>query len=109
MLLLLLALFSQSGHSASIQIEVRSAGAPVAGAAVSVARATRVTDANGLAVVDVAPGRLEITVLKEGYVPATTSLVAVAGRTERLVVNLDVQPTHEEEVIVGATRTGKRV
>ena len=106
MTFLLLGLFFQA---ATIQVEVRSDGAPVGGAQVVLAGVTRVTDAKGLASFEASPGSLEITVRKEGYVEVTSTLQAAAGRTQPLVVNLERQPTHEEEVIVSATRTGKRV
>ena len=106
MLLLLLALFAQS---TTIQVQVRSDGAPLAGAQVVAAGATRVTDAKGIASFEATPGKIEISVLKDGYVAVKSTLVVGGGRINPLVVDLEPQPTHEEEVIVSATRTGKRV
>ena len=106
MLMLLLALFVQA---TTIQVQVRSDGAPVAGAQVVATGVTRVTDGKGIVSFEVVPGAIEITVLKDGYVPVTTSVQAIGGRAQPLVVTLEPQPTHEEEVIVSATRTGKRV
>ena len=104
--MLLLALFVQA---TTIQVQVRSDGAPLAGAQVVADGVTRVTDAKGIASFEATPGKIEISVLKDGYVAVKSTLVAGPGRINPLVVDLELQPTHEEEVIVSATRTDKRV
>jgi iron complex outermembrane receptor protein len=106
MILLMFALFFQS---ATIQVEVRSDGASVPGAQVVVAGVIRLTDEKGITSFEAPSGPLEVTVRKDGYVDVTSTLQATVGRPNRLVVQLERQPTHEEEVIVSATRTGKRV
>ena len=102
-LLVLLALIVQG----PIQVQVRGDGGPVPGAQVSAGGVSRTTDANGVATLEPQAGSAEITVSKEGYV--TVTVAVPSGRGQPLVVNLERQPTHEEEVIVSATRTGKRV
>jgi len=97
------------GPTAVVQIEVRSAGMPVAGAEVVVGGTTHVTDAKGAVAATVAAGRLDITVTKEGFLPVTSTVTASAGQTQMVLVALEPQPTVEEEVIVSATRTNKRL
>jgi outer membrane receptor for ferrienterochelin and colicins len=82
---------------------------PAAGAEVAIGGTTHVTDANGNVAATVAAGRLDITVTKEGFVPVTSSVTASVGQTQMVLVALDPQPTVEEEVIVSATRTNKRL
>jgi len=57
----------------------------------------------------VAPGQVEITVVKEGFAPATTTITLQAGQTQQVLVDLQVAPTVEERVTVSATRTDKRL
>src|SRR5262245_42907854 len=93
----------------AIRIEVRSAGDVVSGAEVTIAGRTYVTDAAGVATANVAPGSVKIDVLKKGYLPLTSSVIVAAGQNPPILVELERQPTLEEEVIVAATRTNKRV
>ncbi len=70
---------------------------------------THKADASGRATVTAAIGALEITVTKEGFLPATTSLSVVAG-VQEVIVELQRQPTIEEEVrVVATTRTDRRL
>jgi outer membrane receptor for ferrienterochelin and colicins len=93
----------------TLRIEVRSSGEAVSGAEVTVADRTYVTDASGTVNVTVASGVAKITVLKQGYLPVTASVTVASGNTQPVLVDLERQPTLEEEVIVAATRTNKRV
>ena len=93
---------------AVVRLEVRSDDGPLEGAAVVAGAATAVTDASGVAQVPAAPGRLHLTVSKEGFGEVTADLTIVAGRDATLAVTLTPLPTVEEEVIVVATtRTGR--
>ena len=96
-------------QTTTVRIEVRSDGAPVAGAEVVIAGKTFTTAANGVATATVTAGRIEITVVKPGYLPATAAVTISPEQTQPIIVTLDRQPTLEEEVIVSATRTNKRV
>src|SRR3989337_1641134 len=87
--LMICLLFAVILQGATIQVEVRSNGAPLAGAQVVAAGVTRVTDAQGLVSFDAPAGTLEITVLKDGYVPVKTTLQAGGGRTSPVVVDLE--------------------
>ncbi len=98
-----------AGQQTAIQIEVRSDGEPIAGADVVIAGKSFTTAPNGIASATVTAGLVEITVNKEGYLPARISVTIAPRQTQPVVVTLDRQPTLEEEVIVSATRTNKRV
>jgi outer membrane receptor for ferrienterochelin and colicins len=97
------------GQQTTIQIEVRSNGEPVASAEVVIAGKSFTTAPNGIATATVTAGLVEIAVNKEGYLPARVSASISPGQTQPVVVTIDRQPTIEEEVIVSATRTNKRV
>ncbi|MGH9255681.1 MAG: TonB-dependent receptor [Vicinamibacterales bacterium] len=92
-----------------VRVEVRSDDAPVAGAEVVVGGTTFTTGPDGLVTIPVAPGRVDITVVKEGFIPLGASVAVAAGQTQSLVVELEESPEFEERVIVTATRTETRL
>ncbi len=92
---------------ATIRVEVRAGDKPVAGAAVVIAGANYVTDAQGTARATVLPGKLEITVTKDGFVPATATAEAVAG--EERAVTIDLETLEEEVTVIASTRTERRI
>lgn len=92
-----------------LQVEVRSNGAPVSAATIVVNGESHMTDANGAVSVTVAAGSVDVTVVKDGFAPATTTIALQAGQTQRVLVDLHEAPTVEEQVIVSATRTDKRL
>jgi outer membrane receptor for ferrienterochelin and colicins len=94
---------------AEIQLVVRSATGPVPRAQVVVAGKTSETDADGRITLQLAPGPVEITVVKDGFKPVTVSATAVAGRPQVVPILLEPQAAHEEHVTVSATRTDKRI
>jgi outer membrane receptor for ferrienterochelin and colicins len=98
-----------AGQAATVQVEVRSDGQPIGKADVTISGVSYATDAMGLVSASTSPGRVEIKVTKEGYAAVTTSVVVVAGQKQQVLVELDEAPTLEEEVVVSATRTNKRV
>lgn len=112
-LLVLLSSCVAAGTSAQtparVRVEVRSGSAPVASADVVVNGTTLKTDAEGIASTAVTPGAVDITIVKEGFAPVTTTVTVAAGQTQTVLVDLQAQPTHEEEITVSATRTDKRV
>ena len=92
-----------------VRVEVRSDGGPVAGAAVTVAGRQAGTDASGTATLAVPAGPAQITVVKDGFLPATVD-IAVAGSELQVIVELTAPPEIAEEVVVVATtRTGRRL
>jgi len=94
---------------AILRVEVRHQDAPVTDAEVIVNGMSFRTDANGVLSTPVVAGTVEITVLKGTFVPATTSVTVLPGQTQTVVVDLQQQPTVEEQVTVSATRTDKRL
>jgi outer membrane receptor for ferrienterochelin and colicins len=92
-----------------VRVEVRHDGAPVAEAEVVVNGVSFKTDPNGAVSVSRPPGAVEITVVKESFLPTTVSITLVAGQTQPVLVELQRQLTLEEQVIVSATRTDKRL
>jgi iron complex outermembrane receptor protein len=106
---LLFAVSFASGQSgqAGIVCSVTAGGAPVAGAQVVVAGQTHVTDRRGEVRMDVAPGSVELTVLKEGFAPVTTIVTVASSQEQPVTIELDKIPSLQETVTVSATRTGR--
>jgi iron complex outermembrane receptor protein len=94
---------------ATVRIEVRHEAAPVANAEVIVNGATHKTASDGTVLVPVPPGTVDITAVREGFAPLTSSVTVLAGQTQLVTFDLQKPPTVEEVVIVSATRTDKRV
>mgnify|MGYP006195784969 FL=1 len=93
----------------SIRVEVRHQQSAVENAEVVVNGVMHRTDAAGILVLEVAPGTVEITVVKEGFEPATTSLPLAAGQQQTVLVDLVSAVTVEEAITVTATRTDQRL
>ena len=94
---------------ATLQIEVRSKSGPVAGATVVVNGSTNTTAPDGSVTVSVEAGVVEITAVKDGFVPVTATVTVQEGQTQQVVIDLHEPPVIEEEVTVAATRTDKRL
>jgi outer membrane receptor for ferrienterochelin and colicins len=92
---------------ATIRVDVRANDKPVAGAAVVIAGTNHVTDEQGIARATVPPGKLDITIVKDGFVPATLSEQAVAG--EERAVTVDLVALEEEVTVIASTRTERRI
>src|ERR1700737_111245 len=105
LLSMVLSLAGQEGPRAVIRVDVRTSNAPVASADVVVAGRTYRTGAGGTVSIDVAPGDVTITVVKEDMVPVTTTVTVQAGQLQVVLVDLERRPTVEEHVTVSATRT----
>jgi outer membrane receptor for ferrienterochelin and colicins len=108
LLALLLPLFLQQSPSA-IVCSVTAEGVPVPGAEVVVAGKTHVTDARGEIRIEVDPGPIELTVIKAGFAPVTTTITVAASQQQAVTIELEKPPTIEETVTVSATRTDKRI
>ncbi|MBI3050111.1 MAG: TonB-dependent receptor [Acidobacteria bacterium] len=93
----------------AVRVEVRADEAPIADADLVVNGVTYRTGADGVVLAPVQPGAVEITVVKEGFAPLTSSVTVAAGQTQRVLVDLEERPSLEEEVIVTATRTETRL
>ena len=94
---------------ATVQVEVRAGGAAVARAVVSAGTVKETASADGVAMLKLPPGQHTIVVTKAGYLTATAVVTLSAGETQRIVVWLQAEVRHEEEVMVSATRTDRRV
>src|ERR1700681_1923976 len=104
-----LLLMPAQAQRATVRVEGRADGALVAAADVVIAGRTYRTGADGTVSIDVPPGPAEITVVKEGFAPLTTSITAQANQVQPVLVDLARQPTVEEHVTVSATRTDKGI
>ena len=92
-----------------MRVEVVADARPVADAEVMVNGTTHHTAADGSVVIAVPSGRIEFTVVKRPFVPITSSVTVAAGQTQSVRIELQRQPSLEEEVTVSATRTGRRL
>lgn len=90
-------------------VRVTAAGGPVAGAEVRAGAARAMTDARGEARLELAAGSVAVQVSQPGFAPATAQAVVVAGSERMLELELPGEARFEEEVVVSATRTDKRV
>lgn len=104
-----LPVFPQEPPRATIRVEVRTDAAPVAGAAVTMNGVSIQTDQNGIAITALPLGRVDVTVSKEGFLPAKASLAVDEIREWRIAFDLQPQQQREEEVTVFATRTDTRL
>src|SRR4051812_11577531 len=90
--------FGTPPASAEIQIVVRSESGPIPRAQVVVGGTTTETDAEGRATLHVAPGPVEITVVREGFNPVTVSATAGVGPPQEISIVLERQTAMEEHV-----------
>jgi iron complex outermembrane receptor protein len=94
---------------ATLQIEVRSEAGPVPDADVVVNGKTYETNAQGVAVVTVASGHVELVVVKSGFAPTSASVDVQAGQQQPVLVQLTRDVAVEEHVTVSATRTDRGI
>jgi iron complex outermembrane receptor protein len=94
---------------ATLTIEVRFNAKPVADATVIINGATHVTGSEGTLTASVGPGTMQVTIVKEGFATATTTVTVQPGQLQPILVELEEQPRLEEEVVVSATRTNRRL
>ena len=109
MIALLLSWSLQGGHAVSSGIicTVTADGAPVPGVEIVVAGKTHLTDRGGEARIDVSPGSIELTVVKQGFVPVTTIIAVGNGQLQPVTIELQRLPSLQETVTVAATRTDR--
>jgi outer membrane receptor for ferrienterochelin and colicins len=94
---------------ATIRVEVRTDSTPVAGAKVTLNAVSVITGPDGIAITSTPFGKVDVTVTKEGYHPATTSLSVDQPREWQLIIDLQPLQQIEEEITVHATRTDRRL
>jgi iron complex outermembrane receptor protein len=95
--------------AAMLRVHVQHDSMPVSAATVSVGSLVAMTDDSGLAALDVPPGLVVVTIVKERLAPATLSLTMAAGEGRDVDVELEAQTALEEQVVVSATRTDTRL
>jgi outer membrane receptor for ferrienterochelin and colicins len=96
-------------QTATVRVEVRSENGPVAGADVFVNGAVQKTNARGVVTATVAPGTVEVVVVKEGFAPASASVDVRANQQQPVAIELIRGSSVEEHVTVSATRTDQRL
>jgi outer membrane receptor for ferrienterochelin and colicins len=98
---------STQTQDATVQVEVRYEGMPIADASVLVNGIGYTTNREGVVLVMVGSGNVEIVVVKEGLSPLTTSLSVAANQTREVIAEL--RPLLQDEITVSATRTESRL
>jgi outer membrane receptor for ferrienterochelin and colicins len=93
----------------TIRVEVESEAGPVADAEIITSGHTARTKADGIAVVPVALGHVDVRVIAEGFFPASTALEISAPGEWTVRVELQPQKEQQEEITVYATRNDVRV
>jgi outer membrane receptor for ferrienterochelin and colicins len=94
----------------TLRVHVREAEKPVENADVVIAGVAHQTDASGVVEIQVAPGDVELIVVKSGYVSMIASVQVSANARQDVTVHLQREPTVEESVtVVATTRTDKRL
>ena len=101
--------FAQEVPRATIRVEVKTDAGPVAGAIVNLNGVSVPTDQTGLSVTTLPLGKVEVSVSKEGFLPAKASLQLDEVREWRITVELKPEQQAQEEVTVFATRTDTRL
>ena len=94
---------------ANLRIAVIAASKPVEDAAVSVNGRIVRTGKEGIALVSVPLGAVQIQVTKEGYYAATASITADSAREFSVSIELQAQEEVKEAITVSATRTDARI
>ena len=98
-----------SPRASTVVVDVVSAEGPIRGASVVMNGRTVISDTEGRATFDVAPGEYDITVEAAGHLPATRHVVLSAQSSPPVRIELLRIPEAEETVIVSATRTNTRL
>ena len=93
----------------SLYIDVRADDRPLAGARVTVGGTPQVTDSSGRVIAPVSPGTVRVEVSHDGFLTVARDVTVTGEPEQRVIVTLDPEPTHEEEITVSATRTDKRI
>ena len=94
---------------AIVIVETRAADRPLAGAEVVVNGIVHRTSDAGAVRVSVPPGRIQVVARSDGFLQAETLVELRSGEERTIVLELQPQPTVEEEITVAATRTNKRI
>ena len=98
-------------RTGTVRVEVVTlAGESVEAAEVVVSGITHRTDELGVVELRLQAGRVQVTVVQEGFIPVTIPLDVVVGQEQLVNVELVQQLTVEEQVtVVASTRTERRI
>ena len=100
---------AQMQQQPTIRLEVKSDGGPIPDAEVAVSGHRFRTGQDGVAVLPARLGQVDISVTKEGFFPARTSLDVDAVREWSLQIELQPEQEQHEKVTVYATRNDVRL
>ena len=92
----------------TLRIEVRTAAGSIVNVDILVNGTLYLPDSEGVLIVDVPPGPTDITAMKEGYTPVTTTVRAVASQEQRVVIELTLA-IEEHVTVIASTRTDRRI
>ena len=98
-----------TAQQATIRVAVRANALPVADAEVVISGNTYRTDSQGTVTISVPPGRIELTIVKSGYVPGSVDVDVRSNEEQPVIVDLVREVTVEEHVTVSATRTDRGI
>jgi iron complex outermembrane receptor protein len=98
-----------SAQETKLTVTVRSDAGPVRDADVVVNGKTHETDSQGVVVITVPPGHVDLVIVKPGFAPASASVDVEANQQQPVVVELTRDVTVEEHVTVSATRTDRGI
>src|ERR1700676_2845823 len=100
---------AQMPQQPTIRLEVKSDGGPIPDAEVAVSGHHFRTGQDGVALLPATLGKVDISVTKEGFFPARTSLAVDAVREWSLQIELQPEQEQHEKVTVYATRNDVRL
>ena len=91
-------------------MQVRASTGPISGAHVVVNGLSYQTGEQGTIRSAVPAGKVQIQITKQGFAPASTSLDIHDGQQQSIVIDLQAEPTVDEEVtVVASARTDSRL
>ena len=100
---------AQDPATVAVTVELRHDTLPVADAMVRSGQVARYTDADGRAVLRLAPGEHRIVTAKIGYKAESLTVTVRAGSDTTVRVALTEQVLELSGIIVSATRSGRRI
>ena len=100
---------AQVAPASTVLVEVVSDSSPIRGASVVINGRTVITDAEGRAAFDLAPGEYDVTAEAAGHLPETRRVALGPPNPGTVRIELLRIPEAEETVIVSATRTNTRL
>ncbi|HVL68167.1 MAG TPA: TonB-dependent receptor [Vicinamibacterales bacterium] len=98
-----------ASQPSTVRIEVRAGDRPLAGARVIVAGMPYTTDATGTVRATAPAGTIRVEVSHDGFLTVTKDVTVAAGTEQHVVVAMEREPAHHEEITVSATRTDRRL